>query len=107
MMKRYAAAAGLVLVALVASTGCHRIGCRGCGPCQAGCRPGPIGWQRGGTHYQGGLSHNYAGGHNHNADYRNQPGGGSGVVAPQVGYPYYSTRGPRDFFVDDPPTIGR
>jgi hypothetical protein len=25
----------------------------------------------------------------------------------QVAYPYYTTRGPRDFLVDNPPTIGR
>ena len=33
-----------------------------------------------------------------------------GPQGPSVGavaYPYYTTRGPRDFFVDNPPTIGR
>jgi hypothetical protein len=25
----------------------------------------------------------------------------------QVAYPYYTTRGPRDYFLDNPPTIGR
>ena len=24
-----------------------------------------------------------------------------------VSYPYYTVRGPRDYFLDDPPTIGR
>ena len=34
----------------------------------------------------------------------------SPAVCPPIGtgtYPYYTTRGPRDFFVDDPPSIGR
>ena len=25
----------------------------------------------------------------------------------QVAYPYYTVRGPRDFLLNDPPTIGR
>ncbi|MFT5522722.1 MAG: hypothetical protein ACI9HK_000666 [Pirellulaceae bacterium] len=33
----------------------------------------------------------------------NQPGPPSAAVA----YPYYTVRGPRDFFINDPPTIGR
>jgi hypothetical protein len=33
----------------------------------------------------------------------NQPGPPTAAVA----YPYYTVRGPRDFFIDDPPTIGR
>lgn len=30
-----------------------------------------------------------------------------GPSAPQVTYPYYTTRGPRDFFVDQPQSVGR
>lgn len=30
-----------------------------------------------------------------------------GPMGPTVGYPYYTTRAPRDFLVDNPPTIGR
>ena len=38
-------------------------------------------------------------------------GGGSEAFNPgpptgAVTYPYYTVRGPRDFFVDDPPSIG-
>lgn len=33
------------------------------------------------------------------------PGAGTGS-APSYAYPYYTTRGPRDFLVDNPPTIG-
>jgi hypothetical protein len=30
-----------------------------------------------------------------------------GPPTAQVAYPYYTHRGPRDFLVDNPPTIGR
>jgi hypothetical protein len=32
--------------------------------------------------------------------------GPQGPSTAQVAYPYYTTRGPRDFFVDNPPSIG-
>jgi hypothetical protein len=32
--------------------------------------------------------------------------GPAGPPSAQVGYPYYTTRGPRDFFADNPPSIG-
>ena len=34
-------------------------------------------------------------------------GGAPGGSAPQYAYPYYTTRGPRDFLMMNPPTIGR
>ncbi len=84
---------------LLANLGCHTCGNR-CNSC--GCRPGAIGWQRGGTDYQTHLNHHA---------YRYQGGGGgaagSGVPTAAVAYPYYTTRGPRDFLVNNPPTIGR
>lgn len=33
--------------------------------------------------------------------------GPSGPMTPTYGYPYYTIRGPRDFLMDNPPTIGR
>ena len=30
-----------------------------------------------------------------------------GPETPTYGYPYYTTRGPRDFLMDNPPSIGR
>jgi hypothetical protein len=30
-----------------------------------------------------------------------------GPPSASIGYPYYTTRGPRDFFVNNPPSIGR
>ena len=32
--------------------------------------------------------------------------GPAGPPSAQVGYPYYTTRGPRDFLLDNPPSIG-
>jgi hypothetical protein len=46
----------------------------------------------------GGMSH---------AQYRADDQVGSGVPGPTVAYPYYTTRGPRDFLLDNPPSIGR
>jgi hypothetical protein len=45
-------------------------------------------------------------GHRASAELRSQqftPGPPTG----QVAYPYYTVRGPRDFLMNDPPTIGR
>jgi hypothetical protein len=33
--------------------------------------------------------------------------GMGGPPSAAVGYPYYTLRGPRDFLVDNPPSIGR
>ena len=62
-----------------------------------GCRLCANTWQRGGLDYQQYLNHQA---------YRYQ-GAGSGVPSAAVAYPYYTTRGPRDFLVNNPPTIGR
>jgi hypothetical protein len=92
-----------------------------------------MGWQRGGTDYQrflggggcntcsnncgkdckgGGFLAGLRGGADSvHGQYANaQPAGAgeaSGGPMAQVAYPYYTTRGPRDFLVDNPPTIGR
>jgi hypothetical protein len=34
-------------------------------------------------------------------------GGPAGPPSAQVAYPYYTIRGPRDFLLDNPPSIGR
>jgi hypothetical protein len=34
------------------------------------------------------------------------PRGPGGPEGPTVGYPYYTTRGPRDFLIDNPPPLG-
>lgn len=95
---------GLALAfTLLSSTGCNLLENRRCNSCNGnlGCRPCNMGWQRGGTDYQRFLGHN--GGNPSPAGY----GGPGGGPAAQVAYPYYTARGPRDFLVDNPPTIGR
>lgn len=97
-MKRGIGVWLVIAISGLSLTGCaHLQGnkCKSCGP--TGCRPAKVGWQRGGTDYQRHLSH---------SDYRNHQAG-SGVPAPSVAYPYYTVRGPRDFLVNNPPTIGR
>ena len=87
------------MLAVLASTGCVlRRDCNQCGVA-TGCRPCTIGWQRGGTDYQSHISHSR---YPHHAQ--------ASAGAPQsatVGYPSYTTRGPRDFLADNPPSIGR
>jgi hypothetical protein len=110
---------GLALaISISCSTGCEVLQKRAntghaghhCNNCQdaacngpLGCRPCRLGWQRGGTDYQSCLSHAGAHCNASPAGY----GGPAGPAAAQVAYPYYTVRGPRDFFLDNPPTIGR
>ncbi|HBE68991.1 MAG TPA: hypothetical protein DDW52_12655 [Planctomycetaceae bacterium] len=77
---------------------------RNCNSCNGnlGCRPCKLGWQRGGTDYQRFLGHHGS----YRGQHTGSGGAGGGQVA-QVAYPYYTTRGPRDFLLDNPPTIGR
>jgi len=110
-------------------------GCNGdCnGGCRTGCVPGPIGWQQGGLNYSGHLCpHGGTAGHCAtcgqggigggqvmsglaNGNYSGMQGMHSGAQQPinpgpptaAVAYPYYTHRGPRDFLLDNPPSIGR
>jgi hypothetical protein len=64
-----------------------------------------LGWQQGGLDYSshlnpGALGHRAGAALNGRAFTPGPPTG-------QVGYPYYTVRGPRDFLQNDPPTIGR
>ena len=91
----------LSVLACLASVGCHHNLRRDCNQCGGalGCRPCTVGWQRGGTDYQRFLDHSR---YPHHA--QAAPGGPQGATA---AYPYYTVRGPRDFLVDNPPSIGR
>ena len=42
----------------------------------------------------------------HKGGYPEQPRVYPGPPSAQVAYPYYTTRGPRDFLMANPPTIG-
>jgi hypothetical protein len=68
--------------------------------CQSACRDCRCG--RGGLLHHGGLQ-GAAGGGGHHA--QPDPGPAGGPVG-QYAYPYYTLRGPRDFLVDNPPSIG-
>jgi hypothetical protein len=120
------------LVAMSAGTGCccwHHHGCGGekfCGPCDQGC--GYCGDPRTGACGPGGCPGGCAGGEcaggfcgqncnrcpcspvpdcygTHEA-VAAQLGGPAGPPTAQVTYPYYTVRGPRDFFAAHPPSIG-
>jgi hypothetical protein len=96
---------GLTLaMGLLSSTGCNLLN-QNCNSCNGnlGCRPCKTGWQRGGTDYQRFLGH--SGSYGHAAP--SGSGGVGGGPAAQVAYPYYTTRGPRDFLAPNPPSIGR
>jgi hypothetical protein len=91
----------LALAALICLTG---IGCRGINLSRGSCDCGGHG-----GHGHGGLAGHGGGGvghlgHHHQSREYNGP---QGPATAQVGYPYYTTRGPRDFLVDNPPSIGR
>ena len=97
-MKRGILSLALFGITLAMSSGClHRNNCNSCNGA-LGCRPCNIAWQRGGADYGAHLSH---------SQYRTDPQVGSGTPAPQTAYPYYTNRGPRDFFASNPPSIGR
>jgi hypothetical protein len=53
----------------------------------------------------GGTPHPYGGELPHTASASLETGGGA--AAPAYAYPYYTTRGPRDFLMMNPPSIGR
>jgi hypothetical protein len=100
-MKRGIQSIALVALSIVGSTGCNILHHHGqCSSCNGpiGCRPCRIGWQRGGTDYGAHLSH---------SEHRRDDQVASGVPGPTVAYPYYTTRGPRDFLASNPPSIGR
>ena len=133
MTRTFVALLALVLVS--AGTGCvtgrgllnHRSACNDCGG--GGCQSCGI-FQGGGSACDscdgsgcqscGGLLQRGGGGCRHLAcglfggcglgsrlaAHHTDPGAVSGPPAAQVAYPYYTVRGPRDFFLDDPPPLG-
>ncbi len=80
-------------------------GCNNCAGCRTGCQAGPLGWQQGGLDYSSHLNPGILG-HQAGNQLNSQPFQ-AGPPTGQVAYPYYSVRGPRDFFMDNPPSIGR
>ena len=91
--------APLALLVLAAATGCNSINlCNGTG---SGHHHGGLGrYGGGGSGLADGRNANY--GHHFTRNYD----GPQGPATAQVAYPYYTTRGPRDYFTNNPPTIG-
>ena len=90
------------------SGGCGDAACGGsCGisGCRNGCVAGPLGWQQGGLDYSSHLNPGLLG-HGAGARLQSRPFT-PGPPTAQTAYPYYTHHGPRDFLMDNPPTIGR
>jgi hypothetical protein len=121
-MKRGLIATASLLVAGLAS-GCHSrmerypgglfgsadAGCNSgaCAVGDAGDLMGGAGLAGGGASQGGPLAH---GGYHHQGPQSHEgpgPGPAAGPASPTYGYPYYTTRGPRDFLNPNPPSIGR
>jgi hypothetical protein len=101
----------LALLVVCAASGCHNVNlCDGTGVHGHGHGGGRIANHRAahGLGRHGGGGSGLADGHN--ADYGHHFSrtydGPQGPPTAQVGYPYYTTRGPRDFFTNNPPSIG-
>jgi hypothetical protein len=103
--------------------GCPGGHCAG-GHCAGGhCGGGHFGHGHGGAHHggygqggygHGGYAHHGHGPHgtpgfpHHHGHHRDREYvGPQGPQTAQVAYPYYTIRGPRDFLLDNPPSIGR
>lgn len=80
---------GGLLGGRAAARGCGRFGCGAGGRLCMGCR---FGGHRGTPYTDTSMG---------------DGGQMAGPASPHVGYPYYTTRGPRDFLVANPPSIGR
>jgi hypothetical protein len=84
--------------------GCGRFGCGQNGVHCFSCRLRGMA----GRHSRGSANHPYGGQiphTQHNPDHGSYPNAGGGA-APTYAYPYYTTRGPRDFLMANPPSIG-
>lgn len=81
--------------------GCGVFGCGACDGCAGG---GPC--QRLAERIASGGCAGRGAGLCPTGTYPEQPGFAQGPPVGQTAYPYYTTRGPRDFLLDNPPHIG-
>jgi hypothetical protein len=107
------------LASLSLATGCSTVGNCGSG-CGDGCGSGGCGPGGCGPGGGGGLLGHHGGGHDeldpchprlrplkrHKGRHGGYDAGAYGPPTAAVAYPYYTTRGPRDFFEPNPPSIG-
>jgi hypothetical protein len=100
-MKRALLALTAAMMLLASQTGCQLTRQNAaCGSCRGGCPTCGNGNVYGSRDAPGFLDMMHA----KHAQARNAP---AGPQTPTYGYPYYTSRGPRDFLVDNPPSIGR
>lgn len=83
--------------------GCDAGGCDSCGGAEGGCESCGGGMAHKGLHDGHGLIGHHKGG---NQDAYGGPAGPPGPPTGAVAYPYYTNRGPRDYFAKNPPSIG-
>lgn len=113
-MKRIVMASALLFVTLL-TVGCQskmggscaggQCGLLGGGACAGGaCEVGSGSAAQHGGPLGAIVSQHHAGPQSHMGA---SPGPAEGQASPTYGYPYYTTRGPRDFLNPNPPSIGR
>ena len=78
--------------------------CNSCG--RPGCVAGKLGWQRGGHNYSSNLNSGCKNCPPAGGQAGIHPGMHPGMQSATMAYPYYTIRSPRDFLVDNPPSIG-
>jgi hypothetical protein len=114
---KHALVALVAAIAMIGSTGC--LGLHG----KCGCGNGACSAGNGGSHFGGcakcghGLGkHGGCAKCGHGLRKHGDPNDGyggnpqmvnNGPASAAVSYPYYTTRGPRDFLINNPPSIGR
>lgn len=79
-------------------------GCNSAG--RPGCVPGKLGWQRGGHDYSSKLRPHHGHAHPGHSHAGHAHPGHAGMQSAVMAYPYYTIRSPRDFLMDNPPSIG-
>jgi hypothetical protein len=93
-----AALCGLLVAMTLFGVGCHHNTCRNGHRHHHGCNTcGHMGLRGGSPSYVAPLPHGYL---------QEQMAGPPGPATPTYAYPYYTTRAPRDFLLDNPPSIG-
>ena len=93
---------------MMGGAGCGDAGCGGCGTSGEGILSGGAGGcGKNGCGLGGGrCAACLAALHQRGTPYTPEFAGPAGPVSPTYGYPYYTTRGPRDFLMPNPPSIG-
>ena len=109
---KHALLAVCAAILMAGSSGCtHGVlaSKKGCGPgCEGNCNLCGVATDKGVNHFGDRCNGGGVGVAGHHREYKHSRKffGPHGPPAAQVTYPYYTTRGPRDFLLNAPPTIG-